>query len=153
MLEDNVLYGFLEKLARDAMKQIETEGNLSQQNVLPFLIKNQYQKIERIESEFVTKREFQELQGYVEIEFGRVNAKIDDLRHEVFTEMNKRFKEVDEKFKTIYWMIGILFSLQLATFAILVTLILRIPVSQQTGASLSLEQIYSIKARFSSSKS
>ena len=55
MIESNILHGFLDKLAEDAMKQIEEEGNLSQQNVLPFLIKDQYTKITNIENSFVTK--------------------------------------------------------------------------------------------------
>lgn len=99
MIDSNVLHGFLDKLAKDAMEQIEKEGVLSQQNALPFLIKDQYQKINHIEADFVTKFDLEQ-----------TNAKIDDLRYDLFREIKKV-----EKVSRIYF--GILTTLIILSFS------------------------------------
>jgi chromosome segregation ATPase len=79
MIEDNVLHGFLDKLADDALKQIKKDGILSQQNVLPFLIKDQYSKITHMESEFLTRKDFKSEMMVVEARMDRLDSRLDQL--------------------------------------------------------------------------
>ena len=115
MIDDNVLHGFLEKLAKDAMKQIKEEGQLSQQNALPFLIKDQYQKIHHIESEFATKKDIENLEhkltNRIDDLDNRINEldtrltnRMDDFRNDIFRELKQY-----EKITRIYF--GILATL------------------------------------------
>lgn len=104
MIDSNVLHGFLDKLAKDAMEQIEKEGKLSQQNALPFLIKDQYQKINHIESDFVTKSDLAHTNDKINEVDKNLSDKIDDLRSDIFREIAQR-----EKVTRIYF--GILTTL------------------------------------------
>ena len=78
MREDNILSGFLEKLTEDAIKQIEKEGTLSQQNALPFLIKDQYTKITQIQNEFASRGDVQNLHQEMCIKFKEVEYGVEN---------------------------------------------------------------------------
>jgi septal ring factor EnvC (AmiA/AmiB activator) len=132
MIDSNVLHGFLDKLTKDAIKQIENEGQLSQQNALPFLIKDQYQKINTIESEFATKNDLRDVQTRIDslekriVDLDvRLSGKIDELekkftdtmndfRNEIFREMkkNERFNRIYLGFLTtlIFFCLGKIFA-------------------------------------------
>jgi len=85
VIEENVLYGFLEKLNQEALLQIKREGKLTQENALPFLIKDQYSKISLIEKEFATRGELEVLRDEV---------------HELRRECMERFEHL---IKLIIW--------------------------------------------------
>lgn len=92
---------------------------MSQQNALPFLIKDQYQKINHIEADFVTKCDLARIEerisriesNYVtKLDLEQTNAKIDDLRYDLFREIKKV-----EKISRVYF--GILTTLIILSFS------------------------------------
>lgn len=120
MIEDKILYGFLDRLTQESLKEIQDGGSLNQQNALPFLIKEQYSKISRIEEEFSTREDLHDFKQYVVERFDQVDKK--------FMDIDKRFIEVEKKFedklKVIYWVMGIGFTANLSLSLTILTLLL-----------------------------
>ncbi len=108
-MHENILNGFLDKLAEDAIKQIKEEGRLSKENALPYLIKDQYTRITHIETEFLTRSEFQTFRG-----------EMDDFRYEV----SQKFKDVENKIDSVHKLMGLGFgfiSMALAVMGLAIT--------------------------------
>ena len=155
MIEGKILNGFLERLTKDALREIEKGGSLNQHNAMPFLIKEQFSKISRIEESVATSAELLDFKQYTIERFdtlesslvgrtdgvesrlegkidgveSRLEAKIDGVESRleakidnVEIKLEAKFENLetkvtcletkfDEKFKVLYWVLGIGFSI------------------------------------------
>jgi len=60
MIENKILFSFLESGSKRALKEVEETGNLSEKNAIPLLLKGMFERITHLEKEMVTKTEFKE---------------------------------------------------------------------------------------------
>ena len=84
-----ILLKFLEKKCREAEKEIEERGTLSEENAIPLLLKTQFNHIAHLDMELSALRE------------------IMDKR---FEQVDKRFEQVDKRFEQIERIISRVFT-------------------------------------------
>lgn len=58
MMNDQVLQTFLERAAEKALQEIKEDGNISEKNTIPLILKAQLNHILRLDQDMVTKEEF-----------------------------------------------------------------------------------------------
>ena len=109
MIEGRVLHGFLDRLTEKALKEIEKGGNLNQQNAMPFLIKEQFTKISRIEEDFATSAHLLEFKQYSVERFGDIDRRFQEVDKR-FEEVDKRFDRLEKELVGLRWFMGIGFS-------------------------------------------
>jgi len=85
-----ILLKFLERKCREAEKEIEEKGVLSDDKAVPLLLKSQFNHIAHLNSEITALRE---------------------LMDKRFEQVDKRFEQVDRRFerieKIIMWLVGL----------------------------------------------
>ena len=55
-----------------------------------------------------------------------LTKRLSEFKKELMGEADKRFEEVDKKFHVVYWIFGIFITLYLATYTILLNLVLNL---------------------------
>jgi len=60
-VEDQILKTFLEKASQRAMDEIQNKGTLSEENAIPLILKTQFNHIDHLYKNMVTKDEFNNL--------------------------------------------------------------------------------------------
>jgi hypothetical protein len=85
-----ILLKFLERKCREAEKEIEEKGVLSDDKAIPLLLKSQFNHIAHLDSEITALRE---------------------LMDKRFEQVDRRFEQVDRRFerieKIIMWLVGL----------------------------------------------
>lgn len=136
LIEAKILHGFLDKLTEDAINEIKEGGNLTSQNALPFLIKEQFTKISRIESEFASSHEIYDFKQFtterfssVDAELLRLDKKIDSVEERlnkkidlVEARLNRRIDLLEERMNQKFRNQYIFLSLGFAFLSILISL-------------------------------
>jgi len=80
-----ILLKFLEKKSREAEREIEEKGSLSDENAIPILLRTQFNHIAHLDSELTGLREL------IDKRFEQVDKR--------FEQVDKRFEQVDKKFE------------------------------------------------------
>ena len=96
-----ILLKFLERKCREAEKEIEEKGVLSDDKAIPLLLKSQFNHIAHLDSEITALRELMDKR------FEQVDKR--------FEQVDKRFEQIEQKFeqkferveKIIMWLAGL----------------------------------------------
>ena len=127
----DILLKFLEKKARQAEKEIEEKGTLSDENAIPLLLRTQFNHIAHLDTELTHLRELMDKRfEQVDKRFEQVDKRFQQVDKR-FEQVDKRFEQLDKRFEQIYisfdqvrakmmWMLGIGFS----AWASIITVIL-----------------------------
>jgi len=91
-----ILLKFLERKCREAEKEIEEKGTLSDDNAIPLLLKTQFNHIAHLDMELTTLREIMDKR------FEQVDKR--------FEQVDKRFEQVDKRFEQIERIISRVFT-------------------------------------------
>jgi len=83
MIEAKILYGFLDKLAKETQRELEEGGSLTKQNVIPFLMREQFEKISRIEDEFATSQDLYDFKQFSIEKFDKVDKMFDRMEKKI----------------------------------------------------------------------
>jgi len=81
------------------------------QNRMPFLIKDQYSKITKIEKNFATSEELLDFKQYTIERFNLVEQRFIELEASIDARFEALEKKMDYKFKTLQWSIGFGFTI------------------------------------------
>lgn len=113
-VEDEILQSFLENASKSAMEEIKKEGQLSEKNAIPLILKTQFNHIAHLDRELSHIRE----------------TELPDIRENMLTKDEfesfkmvefKSFREEFKSFKTeMRWLFGIVLAFIGSLMAILV---------------------------------
>ncbi len=92
MFEDQFLNDFIDNAVNRARNNIQQKGKLETDDAIPLMLKSQFNHIAHLEMDMLTKAEFE--------------IRINTLK----TEIDNRFKTIDERFTLLQWTLGIGFT-------------------------------------------
>jgi len=105
-----ILLKFLEKKCKEAEREIEEKGTLSDDNAIPLLLKTQFNHIAHLDMELTGLREL-------------MNKKFEQVDKR-FEQVDKRFEQVDKKFELVGTRISEIFTRVTVGFTIIGFLII-----------------------------
>jgi len=113
-----ILLKFLERKCKEAEKEIEEKGVLSDDKAIPLLLKSQFNHIAHLDSEITALRELMDKRfEQVDKRFEQVDKRFEqvDKRFEQvdkrFEQVDRRFEQVEQKFERVekitMWLVGL----------------------------------------------
>ena len=112
----DILLKFLENKSQKAMKEIEENGTLSEENAIPLILKTQFNHIAHLDKELTLFRKnvdkrFESFREMVDRRFEKIDQR--------FEKIDQRFEKIEERFVKVYTFLGIGFTIIAALVTIL----------------------------------
>jgi len=107
-----ILVKFLDKKVKEAEREIEEKGILSDDKAIPLLLKSQFNHIAHLDSEIT------ELRILMDKRFEQVDKRFEQVDKR-FEQMDKRVGEVDKKIDRLF----VVLSIGIAFLALLISLV------------------------------
>jgi hypothetical protein len=108
-----ILLKFLERKCREAEKEIEEKGVLSDDKAVPLLLKSQFNHIAHLDSEITALRELMD-KRFEQIDRRFEQEQVDRRFEQVdkrFEQVDRRFEQVEQKFERVekitMWLVGL----------------------------------------------